>query len=130
MKIVTDIGHPAHVHYFKHFIKEMTDNGHEIMCFARERYPIHNVVKEAMACNKKVVTTDVGDVRFLLDNVPGSYIVQSDPDSVIHGIMQAIDCEDSSSSRERLWSLGLGSNSISERIVRLYQDIVSMRNHG
>jgi len=39
MKIVTDIGHPAHVHYFKHFIKEMTDNGHEIMCFARERYP-------------------------------------------------------------------------------------------
>ncbi len=36
MRIVVDIGHPAHVQYFKHFIKEMTDNGHEIMCFARE----------------------------------------------------------------------------------------------
>ena len=44
MKIVIDFGHPAHVHYFKHFIKEMTDNGHEIMCFARERYPIQELL--------------------------------------------------------------------------------------
>ena len=45
MRIVVDIGHPAHVQYFKHFIKEMTDNGHEIMCFARERYPIQELLK-------------------------------------------------------------------------------------
>lgn len=45
MKIVIDFGHPAHVHYFKHFIKEMTDNGYEIMCFARERYPIQDLLK-------------------------------------------------------------------------------------
>lgn len=89
-----------------------------------------NVVKEAMACNKKVVTTDVGDVRYLLDGVPGSFIVQSNPESVIHGVMQAIKCEDSSSGRERLMKLGLDSNSVSDRIVRLYQDIICARNHG
>ena len=44
MRIVVNFGHPAHVHYFKHFIKEMTDNGHEIMCFARERYPIQELL--------------------------------------------------------------------------------------
>ena len=44
MKIVIDFGHPAHVHYFKHFIKAITDNGHEIMCFARERYPIQELL--------------------------------------------------------------------------------------
>ncbi|MDY0319916.1 MAG: glycosyltransferase family 4 protein, partial [Candidatus Cloacimonadaceae bacterium] len=89
-----------------------------------------NVVKEAMACNKRVVTTDVGDVRYLLDGVPGSFIVQSNPESVIHGVMQAIKCDDSSSGRERLMKLGLDSNSVSDRIVRLYQDIICARNHG
>lgn len=89
-----------------------------------------NVVKEAMACNKKVVTTDVGDVRYLLDGVPSSFIVQSNPESVIHGVMQAIKCEDSSSGRERLMKLGLDSNSVSDRIVRLYQVIICARNHG
>ena len=118
------------VHHVDHIAMPVYINASDIVLLTSLWEGSPNVVKEAMACNKKVVTTDVGDVRLLLDNVPGSYIVQSDPDSVIHGIMQAIDCEDSSSSRERLWSLGLGSNSISDRIVRLYQDVVGMRKQG
>jgi len=30
MNIVIDIGHPAHVHLYRHFIKEMAENGHRI----------------------------------------------------------------------------------------------------
>ena len=34
MKIVVDINHPAHVHYFKNFIWEMERNGHEVLITA------------------------------------------------------------------------------------------------
>lgn len=37
MKIVVDINHPAHVHYFKNFIWEMQKRGHEILITASEK---------------------------------------------------------------------------------------------
>jgi hypothetical protein len=30
MKIVVDINHPAHVHFFKNFIWEMEERGHQV----------------------------------------------------------------------------------------------------
>jgi len=40
MKILIDIGHPAHVHYFRNFIKRMEERGHQFMVTARNREPI------------------------------------------------------------------------------------------
>jgi len=37
MKILIDIKHPAHVHFFKNFIKLMEEKGHEILVTAREK---------------------------------------------------------------------------------------------
>lgn len=37
MKIVVDINHPAHVHYFKNFIWEMQKKGHDILITASEK---------------------------------------------------------------------------------------------
>lgn len=37
MKIFIDINHPAHVHYFKNFIKIMEEKGHNIFVSARDR---------------------------------------------------------------------------------------------
>ena len=37
MKILIDIGHPAHVHYFKNFIKIMESRGHSFFVSARNR---------------------------------------------------------------------------------------------
>jgi len=37
MRIVVDINHPAHVHYFKNFIWEMQNRGHEILITASEK---------------------------------------------------------------------------------------------
>jgi predicted glycosyltransferase len=37
MKIYIDIGHPAHVHYFRHFIKLMQQKGHEFLISARNK---------------------------------------------------------------------------------------------
>lgn len=37
MKILVDIGHPAHVHFYKHFIWEMEKRGHEVLVTARDK---------------------------------------------------------------------------------------------
>ena len=37
MRILVDIGHPAHVHFFKNFIREMEKRGHELVVTARDK---------------------------------------------------------------------------------------------
>lgn len=37
MRIVVDINHPGHVHYFKHFIWEMKRKGHDVLITASEK---------------------------------------------------------------------------------------------
>lgn len=37
MKILIDIGHPAHVHLFKNFAKEMIDKSHEVLFTCRDK---------------------------------------------------------------------------------------------
>jgi predicted glycosyltransferase len=44
MKIFIDIGHPAHVHYFRNFIRIMADRGHSFYVTARNREHIHDLL--------------------------------------------------------------------------------------
>lgn len=37
MKICIDIGHPAHIHYFKNFASIMEDKGHELLFIVRDK---------------------------------------------------------------------------------------------
>jgi hypothetical protein len=37
MKILIDIGHPAHVHFFKNAIRELEGRGHEVKVTARDK---------------------------------------------------------------------------------------------
>lgn len=46
MKILIDIGHPAHVHYFRNFIKIMEAKGHTFFVSARNRSIIHYLLKK------------------------------------------------------------------------------------
>lgn len=45
-KILIDLGHPAHVHYFRNFIKLMENKGHTFMVSARNRPMIHYLLKQ------------------------------------------------------------------------------------
>ena len=44
MKILIDIGHPAHVHYFRNFISLMEKNGHEFLITARDKEVTFNLL--------------------------------------------------------------------------------------
>jgi uncharacterized protein len=45
MKIFIDIGHPAHVHYFKNLIAEMKKFGHHFLITARDKEVTHSLLK-------------------------------------------------------------------------------------
>ena len=47
MKIVIDIGHPAHFHYFKNFIIEMGQKNHDFLIFARNKDVVHALLKNS-----------------------------------------------------------------------------------
>lgn len=44
MRIFIDLGHPAHIHYFKNFIRIMKSNGHEILLVARNKDVLHQLI--------------------------------------------------------------------------------------
>lgn len=44
MKILIDLGHPAHIHYFKNFIKIMEGKGHEFAFVARDKEVLHQLL--------------------------------------------------------------------------------------
>jgi len=46
MKILIDIGHPAHVHYFKNFIRIMQTNGSRFMITSRNKEIAHYLLKK------------------------------------------------------------------------------------
>jgi len=45
MKILIDMGHPAHVHLFKNFIWEMEKKGHQILVTARDKDVVTQLLK-------------------------------------------------------------------------------------
>lgn len=46
MKILIDIGHPGHVHYFKNLIKLLEKNNHEFLIIARDRDVITRLLEK------------------------------------------------------------------------------------
>jgi predicted glycosyltransferase len=45
MKILVDINHPAHVHYFKNCLKLLRQKGHGVIITARNRYPAQQLLE-------------------------------------------------------------------------------------
>ena len=46
MKILIDIGHPAHVHYFRNLYKILTKKGDKVLVVSREKDVAINLLKE------------------------------------------------------------------------------------
>ena len=82
-----------------------------------------NVIKEAMACNCPIVSTNVGDVSWLLGNLEGHYICKNDPIDLASKIEQAFEFGQRTEGRRRIIELKLDSESIAKRIEKVYEII-------
>jgi glycosyltransferase involved in cell wall biosynthesis len=85
-----------------------------------------NVIKEAMACNKPVVATNVGDIVWLFGDKQGYYITGFDPADVAEKISLAIEFVKNygkTSGRERIIEMGLDSATFAKRVIGIYQSV-------
>lgn len=86
-----------------------------------------NVIKEAMACNRPIISTNVGDVEWLLGNEPGHFIASFQVDDFAYKLKLALDYSyecGSTNGRERLKQLGLDSQTIAQRIIGIYNKVL------
>lgn len=90
-----------------------------LLTSSREGSP--NSVKEAMACNLPVVSTDVGDVAERLGPVSPSFVCQTD-EELIAGLESVLHQRVRSNGREHVRDLGL--ERMGERIVSVYESVM------
>lgn len=86
-----------------------------------------NVIKEAMACNCPIVSTDVGDVKWIFGNVEGCYLSSFDPVDVSEKMKLAIEYREKyiqTKGRQRIIKLGLNAETVAERIIHVYRNIL------
>lgn len=93
-----------------------------------------NVIKEAMACNRPIICTNVGDVSLVFGNTLGCYLISFDPKDVVSKLTMALsfsEKHDKTNGRRRIFELGLDSKTVANRIINIYQSIlnsVSLKN--
>jgi glycosyltransferase involved in cell wall biosynthesis len=83
-----------------------------------------NVIKEAMACNCPIVTTDVGDVKWVIGETEGCYIASFDEKDFSEKIKMAIhytQIKGRTNGRQRIIDLGLGADTVAKRIIAVYK---------
>jgi teichuronic acid biosynthesis glycosyltransferase TuaC len=87
-----------------------------------------NVIKEAMASNCPIVSTDVGDVRWLFGETDGHILCSFDPKDVAEKIETAVkfrSINKFTQGRERLLKLELSSSKIAQKIHAIYLQVLN-----
>ncbi|RDB04320.1 glycosyltransferase family 4 protein [Runella aurantiaca] len=78
-------------------------------------------IKEAIACGCPVVSTDVGDVKSVIENIQGCFITSRQPEDVASKIRQALNYPTPINGRERIQRFD--NELIAKKIISLYQSI-------
>lgn len=82
-----------------------------------------NVIKEAMACNCPLVSTDVGDVKEVISGVEGCYLTSFDPEDVADKINKALNFGGRTKGRKHINHLR--DEKIAQKIINIYKSILN-----
>ena len=83
------------------------------------------IIKEAMACNCPIVSVPVGDVEDVISGIDGCYISSYQLTDIVAKIKQALTFGGRTQGRNRIIEMGLDSDSISAKILNVYNKVLS-----
>lgn len=94
-------------------------------------------LKEAMACNCPIVATDIADVRTLLGDLPGHYILRNPRktherwdadekslDEMVTLLKEALAYNQRTNGRQRILEMGLSNTQVAERLMAIYKQLM------
>lgn len=80
-------------------------------------------IKEAMACNCPIVSTDVGDIKYLIGNTEGCYLTTSEPQDIANKIKLAINFGKRTNGRKNI--LDFDNKIIAGKIIEVYKRVLN-----
>jgi len=102
-------------------------NASDVVIFTSKGEGSPNVIKEAMACNCKIVSVAVGDVPERFKEVKGCFLCQYKVEDIAQKIIEALNFPDKEvTSRQAI--LSLNSTLIAERLSEVYRSVMSRQN--
>ena len=84
-----------------------------------------NVIKEAMACNIPVISTNVGDVEKVISKTQGCYLVDFDVNDVAEKIKLALNFNKKTTGRVDINHLD--SRVVAKKIIAIYNSILKVK---
>ena len=94
-------------------------------------------LKEAMACNCPIVATDVADIKYLLGDLPGHYVLpnkkgngawwkgdEHSAEELATLLKQAMAFEGRTEGRKRIVELGYTNELVAKKIIAIYQQVL------
>lgn len=98
-------------------------------------------LKEAMACNCPIISTDVADIGFLLGNIPGHYILRNslqrksswvEDENSESELVSLLNCaflfNGRTQGRQRIIELKLDNIQVAKKLMDIYYDLIKIEN--
>jgi len=83
-----------------------------------------NSVKECLCCNTPVVSTDVGNVRDMMGDIPGCYVTkEKDAAELAECVRKVLRSTEPFNGRELFLAKGYGIEKVAERLKGLYEEV-------
>jgi glycosyltransferase involved in cell wall biosynthesis len=98
-------------------------NAANVLALSSWREGSVNVVKEAMACNLPIVSTDVGDVKEIIAKTQGCRIVKRNPLEFAQMLDMIIHTYDRTEGRKAIQHLRI--ENIAQRLIDFYEMVIS-----
>jgi len=87
-----------------------------------------NIVKETMACNVPVVSTDVGDVSQVIGCTKGCRVCPHDPDALATALEQALRHTEPTTGRTDI--MHLDRSVIAKQVIAVYEQVINKKAKG
>lgn len=92
-----------------------------LLLLTSDREGSPNVIKEAMACNCPIVSTDVGDVEWVIGGIEGTYLCSDrTPSTIATQIEKALAFGKRTQGRKRLIEAKLTTHDVALKIIQFY----------